>query len=126
MILLHDANPRPDGIFGKDRSQTLRQPHHLDIAPSLALEPAARLNPVEIAVDVELQQDRRVIRRPAGRLGIDPAEPKPGQIEFVDKDLDYANRIVLADPVSQAFRKQRDLPTIRALNEAPHMIPRKS
>jgi hypothetical protein len=43
------------------------------------------LHPVEIAVDVELQQDRRMIRRPAGYLGIDPAEPKLGKIEFVGK-----------------------------------------
>ena len=48
------------------------QPHDLNVASGLTLEPAARLNPVEIAVDVELQQDRRMIRRPAGYLGIDP------------------------------------------------------
>src|SRR5262245_33363828 len=63
-----------------------------------------------------------MIRRPAGCLGVDPAEPKPRQIEFLDKDVDYANGIVLADPVFQAFRKQRALPAIRALNEAPHPI----
>jgi hypothetical protein len=28
------------------------EPHHFDIAAGLALEPAARLHPVEIAVDV--------------------------------------------------------------------------
>src|SRR3979490_1630358 len=38
--------------------------------PGLTLKPAARLTPVEIAVDVELQQYRRMIRRSAGRLGI--------------------------------------------------------
>jgi len=30
-----------------------QQPHHLEIAPSLALEPPARLHAIEIAVDVE-------------------------------------------------------------------------
>ncbi len=39
------------------RNQAAGQPHDLDIAPRLALQPAARLNPVEIAVDVELQQN---------------------------------------------------------------------
>src|SRR5207344_2825118 len=58
-----------------------------------------------------------------GCLGIDPVEPKLGQIEFVDKDVDHPNRIVLADPVFQAFRKQRVLTAIRALNEASHPIP---
>src|SRR5438132_9467826 len=89
------------------------------------LEPAARLNPIEIAVDVELHQHRRVIRRPAGRLRIDPAEPKLAQVEFVDKDVDDPNRIVLMNPVFQAFRKQRVLPSIRPLNKALHIILRR-
>ena len=86
-------------------SQTPRQPHHLDVAPSLTLKPAARLDPIEIAVNVELQHDRRMIRRSTGHLGLDAVEPKLGKIEFVHKDLNYPNRIVLADPVSQAFGK---------------------
>src|SRR6266536_5263184 len=45
------------------------------------------------------------------------------QIEFADKDVDYANRIVLADPVFKALRKQGALPTIRPFNEALHPIP---
>ena len=61
--------------------QAAREPHHFDIAARLALEPAARLNPIEITVDVELQQHRRMIGRPTGRLGSDPAEPKLAQIE---------------------------------------------
>ena len=44
-----------------------------------------------------------------GCLGMDPTKPKLGQIEFFDEDIDHANRIVLADPVFQAFRKQRRL-----------------
>jgi hypothetical protein len=30
---------------------------------------------------------------------LDPAEPKRRQIELVDKDVDHANGILLADPV---------------------------
>src|ERR1700704_5739602 len=67
------------------------EPHYLNVASGLTLEPAARLNPVEVAVDVELQQYRWMIRRPTGCLGINPAESKLGQIEFVDKDVDDAN-----------------------------------
>src|SRR5215469_12876327 len=86
------------------------------------LEPAARLNPIEIAVDVELQQYRRMIRRPAGRLRIDPLEPKLAEVKLVDKDVDDSNRIVLMNPVFQAFRKQRALPSIRPLNKPLHTI----
>ena len=63
-----------------------------------------------------------MIRRPAGCLRIDPAKAKLAQIEFFDKDIDHANRIVLADPVFQAFRKQRALPAIHPLNKALHPI----
>jgi len=42
-----------------------------------------------------------------------------GQIKLLDGDVDHANGIVLADPVFQAFRKQRALTAIHALNEAP-------
>src|ERR1700720_3093739 len=64
-----------------------------------------------------------MVGRAPGCLGIDPAEPKRGQIEFLDEDVDHPNGIVLADPVFQAFRKQRALSAIHALNEAPHPIP---
>jgi hypothetical protein len=60
-----------------------------------------------------------MIRRPAGCLGIDPAEPKLGQIEFVNKDIDDPNGIILADPVFKAVRKQRALPAIRASTKRP-------
>ena len=53
---------------------------------------------------------------------VNPAKSKLRQIEFVDKNVDDANRIVLADPVFQAVRKQCALPAIRSLNEAPHPI----
>ena len=35
-----------------------------------------------------------MIRRSVGGLGIDPAEPKFRQIEFVDKDIDYARTVL--------------------------------
>src|ERR1700724_3290637 len=37
-------------------NQPTREPHHLNVTSGLALKPPARLNPVEVAVDVELQQ----------------------------------------------------------------------
>src|SRR6266702_6189763 len=49
-------------------NKAAREPHHLNVAPGLMLEPAARLNPIEVAVDVELRQERRMVRRPAGCL----------------------------------------------------------
>ena len=58
-----------------------------------------------------------MIRGPASELR---------QIEFINKDVDHLNGIVLLDPVFQTLWKQRALPTIRALYEALHPIPRSS
>ena len=91
------------------RRQPADQPHHFHIAPGLPLEPTARLNPVEIAVDVELQQIARMIGRPAGRQRRDPVKAETPKIELIDEDVDRPNRVVVADPVFQALGKQRAL-----------------
>ena len=104
-------------------NQPTGEPHDLHVATGLTFKPAARLNPIEITVGVELQKDRRTVRRPAGGLGINPAKPKLGQIEPPDKDINHANRIILIDPVFQAFGKQGGLAAIYPLNEALHPIP---
>ena len=66
--------------------------------------------------------DTRADRSPR----VDPAEPKFGQIELIDKDVDHANGIVIDDPVFQTFGKQRALTAIHLFNEAFHPIPRKT
>ncbi len=51
------------------------QPHQLDVAARLALQPPARLHLVEIAVEIELQQRRRMIARPPRRRRARKAKP---------------------------------------------------
>ena len=67
-----------------------------------------------------------MIRGPSRRLRIDPAETKLTQSKLVNKDINHPDRIVLVNPVIQAFGKKRRLPAIRPLNETLHPIPRKS
>src|SRR6267143_5023715 len=64
-----------------------------------------------------------MIRRPtcAGRLNA--TEPKFSQIEGRNEGVDHPNRIVICNPVIQAFRQQSRLPAISPLNEAPHAQP---
>src|SRR5262249_9808866 len=62
-------------------NQPTRKPHHLDVTSGLALKAAARLNPIEVAVNVELEQHRWMVRRTSRCLGIDAAEPKLRKIE---------------------------------------------
>ena len=86
-------------------SEPARQPHHFNVTRRLALKPPARLHAIEIAVNVKLQQSRWMIRRPTGRLGSNPIEPQSGEVEIVNEGIDRLNRIVLVDPILQAFRK---------------------
>ena len=60
---------------------------------------------------------------PSGRRRLHASEPELGQIERIDERIDHANRIVLVDPVIEAFGQQRRLPPIRPLHEALHEIP---
>src|SRR3954453_6696587 len=64
-----------------------------------------------------------MIRRPtcAGRLNA--TEPKFSQIEGCNEGVDHANRIVICNPVVQAFRQQSRLPAISSLNETSHASP---
>src|SRR5439155_17035158 len=47
---------------------------------------------------------------------------RPVILAEISNRLD-ANRIILANPILQALRKQRVLPALRALNKALHLIP---
>jgi hypothetical protein len=55
--------------------------------------------------------------RPDGHLGINPAKMKLGHIKPANTNIDHTNRIVLAYPIFQAFRNQRDLLAIHFLND---------
>ncbi len=101
-------------------NQAPAQPHDLQVAAGLALKPTARLYPVEIAVDVKLQQDRRMVGWPARGFRIDTTEPQTAQIKPLDKGLDHTNRIVLRNKVFKRFRKQRPLAAIQTLDKALH------
>ena len=58
-----------------------------------------------------------MVGRTARRLRHRAGEAERHQVEFVDERLDEAHRIVGADIVVQAIRKQRGLPTILACDE---------
>src|SRR4029077_6381181 len=102
------------------RDQSAEKPDHLEIATGLTLQPPARLHPIEIAVDVELEQGRGMIRGPARYFRHNAFEPELAQIKRIDERIDRANRIVLINQFIQAFGQQSRLPTIRPNQEALH------
>src|SRR6266853_5993192 len=79
--------------------QAASQPHQLNVALALPLQAPARLHPIEVAVDVNLQQRRRMVGRPSCRLWLNAAKAQPGQIKLIDKNIDRPDRIVLAQIV---------------------------
>src|SRR4029077_13307015 len=105
------------------RNEPPGQPHHFQIAASLTLQTPARLDPVQIAVDVKLEHRRRMIRRPAGRCRIDTVKPEVTEFQRIDEHIDRPNRIALVDPILKAFWQQRRLPAIQSRHKACHLIP---
>src|ERR1700675_3244427 len=102
------------------RNEPSRQPHHFQIAASLTLQPPARLDSVEIAVNVKLEHRRRMIPGSAGRCRIDASEPEVAEFQCIDEHIDRAYRIALVHPIIKAFRQQRRLLAMRPLNETLH------
>jgi hypothetical protein len=69
-----------------------------------SLQTPAGLNPIGVTVDVDLQKYRRVIGRPARRRWINTFKPQSAKIQFIDEDIDHANRIGVGNIVIKALR----------------------
>ena len=107
-------------------SQPSGQPHQLDVALSLPLQPAARGDLVDVAVDIDLQQHTWMIGWPSGRLGNHPLEPKRPQVQLLDEHVDHSDRVLLRHIVVQELGKQNALPAVPTFDEALHLQLRSS
>ena len=74
--------------------------------------------------NVDLQQYRRVVGRPASGCGVNSFEAEPSEIEFVDEDLNDPHRVGFTHIVVKALRKLRDLRSILAFDESLHAVAR--
>ncbi|MCY1233799.1 hypothetical protein D9M72_463560 [compost metagenome] len=102
------------------RSESAGEPHQLDVALGFAFQAPAGLDTVQVAVDVELEKHRRVVRRPTGSSGVRAFEAECLKIKFLDEGLDDSHRVVFADIVIKTFRQQRDLLSVFAFDESLH------
>src|ERR1700685_2096311 len=75
------------------RHNPAQQPHDLDVASGLSFQPPARLHPVQIAVNVKLQENRGMVRPPASCRRLNSIEAHLGQIESIDKHIDHPHRV---------------------------------
>ena len=90
----------------KVRLQVPQQPDHLDIAVGFGLQPATRPYPVQVAVNVKLQQIRGRITRAASHLRLNTAKRRCRKIQPIDKGIDEAHRIVRADIIVNRLRQE--------------------
>src|SRR6267378_6116190 len=104
--------------------QAASQPDELDVALALPLKAPARLDAIEVSVDVDLQQRRRMVGRPSRRQRLDTAEAELSQVKLINEDIDRPDRIVIAQIVIQPLRKQSALAAIIAHHKARHQSPR--
>ena len=102
------------------RRQSTSQPHQFDIALGFALQAPARLNPVQIAVKVNLEHRRRKICRATGMCRRCPGKANRHQIQLIDEGLDDANRVIFGDIIIERCRQQVILPTVLFFHETAH------
>ncbi len=104
--------------------QAASQPDELDVALALPLKAPARLDAIEVSVDVDLQQRRRMVGRPSRRQRLDTAEAELSQVKLINEDIDRPDRIVIAQIVIQSLREQSALAAIITHHKARHQSPR--
>ncbi len=61
---------------------------------------------MQISIDIELEHRARRVAGSAGRCRLHAGEAEFGQIEFIDKGIDDANRIVWVDIVLKTRRQK--------------------
>src|SRR4030088_571779 len=89
------------------------------------LQPAARRDLIDVAVNVDLQQRARMIGWTSGRFWNHTVKAQRPEIQLIDKHVDHPHRVVLSNVVIQILGKQNALYTVFTLNEARHLIPRR-
>jgi hypothetical protein len=90
----------------------------------LPFKPPARLDAIEIAVEVDLQKRRRMIGGPTGHLRHNTRKAQPPQIQLIDEDVNRPHRIVFSHVVVKELGEQNALPAVLTLDEALPQEPR--
>lgn len=100
------------------RHRSTGEPDQLDVALGFPLQPPARLDAIEVAVDGDLRQRRRVVCRTARGRSWGLCEAWLGEIKFVDEGVDRPDWIVSRNPVLELLRKQYALRPLFPVDES--------
>jgi hypothetical protein len=71
---------------------------------TFGLKPTARPNPVQIAIDIQLQQIARRVAGTAHRLRRNATKSRRRQVESIDESVDEPHWIVGADIIVHSLR----------------------
>ena len=77
------------------RRQLAGQPDQLDITLAFTLKPSARRNAIEIAINIYLEQCRRMVAGPPFFQRLNPTKAKLIKIKTFNERVNRTNRIVL-------------------------------
>jgi hypothetical protein len=94
------------------RREPPQQPHQLDVPVRLLLQPPARPDPVQVAIEIEPQQVAGVIARPAGRRRDRALEAQRAELELRDERIEEADRVVRTDVVVEDLGQKHGLTAI--------------
>jgi hypothetical protein len=83
---------------------------------AFGLQTAARTHPVEIAVNIQLEEVAWSIARPPRGLRLHPREPRLGEIEAINESVDKANGVVGPNVVVDRFRQKQKLLAFKSGN----------
>ena len=92
-----------------------------NITLGFQLKTTAGLNTVKIAVNVELQQNGRMIGWPTGGLWFYTLETEVTEIKFINEGVDDSDRIVLSNIIFQRLREQCTLVSVLTFNKTLHV-----
>lgn len=76
---------------------------------------------LQVPVDLDIEQHRRVSGRPAGASGPNTIEAEVLEVQLFDKGIRHTDRVVLRYEVVEALRQQGDLGSVLPLDESLHV-----
>jgi hypothetical protein len=87
------------------KSGSSGQPHQFDVAARLPLKLPVRGQLMQVSRDLELEHRARRVARSAGRCRLDTLKAEMGEIEFIHKGIDNADRVISIDIILKTGRQ---------------------